>query len=265
MEKQILQAALLQTRADEEPDGLKSKALVNRVLKIKEDVTRAATARTSSMCDQEERAVVLASVKALKRGDVERALRILEERLKKISRRIEFHSNDSDEDSDVSGPPIKDIDIKETEETPTKPNSTVTIPEMSPEDWNNIVGGILNVSDCPEAEAGSNELVQTAPVVAENFWPDGEHYKHELQKRGFILANGVQPAAPLCTSLIKVHSFNFSFLTIFFTQLPNSTSLHLCSYGCITSAHPCNVHTFWFLCFTRCHFSVPDVPRDTFP
>lgn len=198
MEKQLLQAALLQARADEEPDQSKSKALVNRVLKIKEDITRAATARASSMSDQEERAVVLSSLKALQRGDTDRASKILEERLKKLSRRIDLADSDDEEGeglpaSEPSGKPIKDaIETLDTD-----------FCRMSLEDWAKIGDGFLHITQVEENNADSTAIV-SPPLDIDTSWPDHDKYKSLLQTRGFILANGVAPAEPLCTPILQV-------------------------------------------------------------
>ena len=196
MEKQLLQAALLQSRADDEPDEVKAKALVNRVLKIKEDVTRAATARASSMSDQEERAVVLSSLKALQRGDSERACRILEERLKKLTRRTEKADSDDDEPTIVpeGAPPTNSHHSHELKD-PTK--------DMTVGDWTKVVHEVLHVTEFPQ-----DAFDETArpPLSVDSSWTERDIHKKELQSRGFILADGVTPAEPICAAIHEVSS-----------------------------------------------------------
>ena len=146
MEKQLLQAAVLQARADEEPDEIKAKTLVNRVLKIKEDVTRAATARASSMSDQEERAVVLSSLKSLQRGDTERACKILEERLKKLARRIENKpDSDDDESSDAADTIVKPV--PQPTQDSQDPASGMVIG-----DWIKVIYDVLHITEFDDSE-----------------------------------------------------------------------------------------------------------------
>jgi hypothetical protein len=196
MEKQLLQAALLQARADDEPDEGKAKALVNRVLKIKEDVTRAATARASSMSDQEERAVLLSSLKALQRGDSEKASKILEERLKKLSRRIEHADSD-----DEGGSPAQEAQVTQS----SGQSSDDAIDDTSPDRWAQIAEGVLHVTDFANEDSttvGDNTADPAESI--DTLWPEAAQYKTQLESRGFILANGVAPAEPLCAPLLKV-------------------------------------------------------------
>lgn len=196
MEKQLLQAALLQARADEEPDQSKSKALVNRVLKIKEDITRAATARASSMSDQEERAVVLSCLKALQRGDTERASKTLEERLKKLSRRIEMADSDDDEVQPVSEPLAQQSDERVQTQDPD-------IDRMSLQDWVVLGDGIVHITDVDENSPVPPPALSSKLDINE-LWPNNETYRRTLQLRGFVLANGVAPAESLCEPILLV-------------------------------------------------------------
>ena len=200
MEKQLLQAALLQARADDEPDESKAKALVTRVLKIKEDVTRAATARASSMSDQEERAVLLSSLKALQRGDSERASKILEERLKKLSRRIELADSDDEGESPAQA-------VQGTETLPQSSGQAPDDPimDMTPDRWAQIAEGVLHITDFPNEESTTVGDDGADPAKSiDTLWPEAAQYKSQLESRGFILANGVAPAEPLCAPLLKV-------------------------------------------------------------
>ena len=71
-----LRAHLLQSSAECESNQKKAKGLTNKVMKMKEDITREVLNRVTAMADREERAVLMTAVSALKRSDSTRALKV---------------------------------------------------------------------------------------------------------------------------------------------------------------------------------------------
>ena len=59
-----------------ESDPKKGKGLANKVMKMKEDITREVLNRATAMADREERAVLMTVVNALNKSDTTRALKV---------------------------------------------------------------------------------------------------------------------------------------------------------------------------------------------
>jgi len=65
-----------QASAASDSDPKKGKGLANKVMKMKEDITREVLNRATAMADREERAVLMTAVNALNKSDTTRALKV---------------------------------------------------------------------------------------------------------------------------------------------------------------------------------------------
>ena len=99
--KAIMQAVVVDASAKSEVDPKRAKSLSTRVMQMKEDITAEVVARVATMQDREEMAVLTTAVRAISKSDTARALKLLEDRLAQLNRRMALRP-DSDESDDGS-------------------------------------------------------------------------------------------------------------------------------------------------------------------
>ena len=72
----LIWVCMRQASAASDSDPKKGKGLANKVMKMKEDITREVLNRATAMADREERAVLMTAVNALNKSDTTRALKV---------------------------------------------------------------------------------------------------------------------------------------------------------------------------------------------
>jgi hypothetical protein len=162
-----LQVRAEETHRSDNVKDVKANSLAVKVMKMKEEITKATIERCSAMHDREERAALATAIASLKRADHEQALKILTSRLTKVERKLSFRKRDSDseEDSDCDDAPALSADASKRSSTvpddagESHGGETCNSSElhgaiarhntacMSKEEWLEAVGRYLSISD----------------------------------------------------------------------------------------------------------------------
>lgn len=189
--KMLLTSQLTQVRA-ENAEGDRNKVLTAKMLKMKEDITFEATARTAAMHDREERAALASAAAALRRGDTEHAMKILQTRMAKVQRRIGMRGQDSDSDEEESLDKESESNNSEKasmslqEQNSPGPSIRDSTVPMSRDDWIDVAKGCMSIRGVGSDELGLAEHIEVVPCrerIAE--------LRSKLDSSGFLMSDEV--------------------------------------------------------------------------
>jgi hypothetical protein len=171
--------------AMKEPDEESAKKLICSVDRIYDETNKLARSRNGFVADKEQMKVLAASLNAIRSGNVENAMKILEERLKKVSRRISLRESDEEDENTT---------FREQFQQP----STNKLPQsfdsnISTDAWIELCGGIMSISSNTDQE-------QVAPTIPDDLSKE----RVALQRQGYLHGESFEPASSLSEPIYKV-------------------------------------------------------------
>jgi hypothetical protein len=174
--------------AMKEPDEESAKKLTLSVDRIYDETNKLARSRNGIIADREQMTVLSASLNAIRSGNMENAMQILEERLKKISRRISLRESDEDDENSTFREQFQQPSVLPSNRLPQIFDSNISI-----DDWIELCGGILSIG-CNSDEA------PVAPTIPDDLSQD----RAALQRQGYLHGDTFEPATSLSEPILKV-------------------------------------------------------------
>ena len=178
-----------------ETDEGRSQILMDSVVNLYDEIHEAARDRNSIIADREQIGTLVASLSAIRDRNFDQAALILEERLKKLIRRIGLREADEEEDKE---------DFCETITPKIPPNQASKTPfdlNLCPDAWVELCGHELNISDELPTEGAFDGGSSTPSALEESALL---RQKAALQESGFLLGDPFECAAALSTPIHKV-------------------------------------------------------------